>query len=70
MLGEFIKKQRTMMGLTQTECANKLKITNVHLCSIERGKMKAGPKVIRAVSKFFKINIVEVVKMNEDNEQV
>lgn len=66
-LGLHLKEYRKTFGMTQRELARKLKLTTVTLCNLENDKIKAGPKVMRAVAKYFKLDIVEVVKMNDRN---
>lgn len=68
-LSEFIKNERKLQGLTQKELAKKLKISRVMLLNVENGNIKAGTKVLRAVAKYFKIDIIDVVVMNNETDK-
>lgn len=66
-LGRYLRQIRNDVGETQKDFAKKLKITPASLNYLENGKRKAGPKVLKKISKELKIDIREVVMMNDEN---
>ena len=64
-LAEYIRTERTKRGLTQRQLAREVRLSHVYISSIECGRKKAGAKVMRGIARYFKIDIREVVKMNE-----
>ena len=63
-LTNFIINYRTRNAMSQRELAKKIGITPAMLSIIESGKRHAGPHVLKKMSKYFKIDIVDLVDMN------
>ena len=56
MIGERIREIRTVLGLTQTEFANKVGITPSGLSQIESGKRKPSYDTIQKIIETFNLN--------------
>ena len=69
-LSEFVIDYRKKNAMTQTDLAHLLGVTEVTISNIENGKIKAGYRTIRAIAMNCKIDLLEVVKLNENNKQV
>lgn len=69
-LSEFVIDYRKKNAMTQTDLARLLGVTEVTISNIENGKIKAGYRTIRAIAMNCKIDLLEVVKLNENNKQV
>lgn len=69
-LSEFVFDYRKKNALTQSQLANLLGITPITISNIERNKIKAGYRTIRAIAMHCDIDLLEVVKLNENNKQV
>ena len=63
-LSNYIINHRTRYAMTQRELAKKIGMTPVMLSLIETGKRHAGPHTLKKMSKYFKIDIVDLVEMN------
>lgn len=63
-LTNYVISYRMRNGMSQRELARKIGITNTMLSLIENGKRHAGPYVLKKMSKYFKIDIVDLVEMN------
>ena len=55
--GEFIKKNRTERGLTQTQFAAQIGVEAAALSKIENGKKVLGEKSLPTLAKIFKIDL-------------
>ena len=69
-LAEFILNYRHKYAMTQTDLSKLLGITEVTLSNIERRKIKAGHRTIKSIADKMEIDIIEVVKLNENNKQI
>lgn len=54
LFGKRLRKLRQEQGISIKELAPKLDITYMHLSNIELGYKKPSPKLVKAVSDFFK----------------
>ncbi len=68
MLNEVLKSIRLFYRLTQTELANKLKVTKSQISEIEAGKKNVSQKIIEKYSKAFDIPISSIYLLNEQLE--
>jgi transcriptional regulator with XRE-family HTH domain len=69
-LGQFLRTYRNDYALTQTDLGLLLGITKVTISNIENNKIRAGSKVIKSISNNLEIELLEVVKLNENNKQI
>ena len=67
-LSEYVKETRKNLALTQVEFAKKIKITSVRLSQIENGS-SPGPKVLRALAKYFKTDTATLRAMALENDK-
>ena len=67
-LGEYVRNTRKDLALTQVEFASKVKITPVRLSQIENGS-SPGPKVLRALAKYFKTDTATLRAMVLENDK-
>lgn len=63
-LTNFIINYRTRNAMTQRELAKKIGITPVMLSIIENGRRHAGPSTLKKMSKYFNIDVIDLVEMN------
>jgi transcriptional regulator with XRE-family HTH domain len=64
-LADFVRQTRLDNAMTQQELANKLKLHLVTISNLENGR-KAGPKVLKAISKFMNMETRILRKMMEE----
>lgn len=69
-LSEFILDYRKRNALTQSDLAQLLGVTEVTISNIERNKIRAGHRTIKAIAIHCDIGLLEVVKLNDNNKQV
>ena len=69
-LGQFLRTYRNDHALTQTDLGLLLGITKVTISNIENKKIRAGSKVIKSISNNLEIELLEVVRLNENNKQI
>lgn len=67
-LSDFVLSYRHKYALTQSDLAKLLGVTEVTISNIENNKIKAGHRVIKSIAENMEIDIVEVVKLNENNK--
>ena len=67
-LSDFVRNHRKDMALTQVEFAKILKISSGTVCNLELGK-SAGPKVLKALAKYFKMETRILRKMMEEKNE-
>ena len=63
-LADFVRQTRLDNAMTQKELANKLKLHLVTISNLENGR-KAGPKVLKAISRFTNMETRILRKMME-----
>jgi transcriptional regulator with XRE-family HTH domain len=63
-LADLVRQTRLDNAMTQQELANKLKLHLVTVSNLENGR-KAGPKVLKAISKFMNMETRILRKMME-----
>lgn len=68
MIGEKIRKIRTLKGLSQDYMAEKLKISQPAYSDIENNKTKVGIDAINTIATVFEMEVNEV--LNFDEKQV
>jgi transcriptional regulator with XRE-family HTH domain len=64
-LADLVRQTRLDNAMTQQELANKLKLHLVTISNLENGR-KAGPKVLKAISKFMNMETRILRKMMEE----
>lgn len=64
-LADFVRQTRLDNAMTQKELANKLKLHLVTISNLENGR-KAGPKVLKAISRFTNMETRILRKMMEE----
>lgn len=62
-IGEFIVAEREAKAMTQEGFAKHLGISRVSLALIEKGRRKAGKKIIRALAKKTSATLDELVEL-------
>lgn len=63
--GNFIYERRCMTGLTQTEMAERLGVTNKAVSKWETGKSKPTTNTLRKIAALFGLSIDELLKIRE-----
>ena len=63
-IGSRLKTLREKIGLSQTELAKKLNVSNGTICGIEKGQVYPPFKVIIGLCLFFKINMFYIFNGN------
>ena len=69
-LSEFILEYRHSHAMTQKDLAQLLGVTKVTISNIENGKIRAGHRVIKSIVDKLELDILEVVRLNENNKQI
>ena len=70
MSNDYLKKYRRDHILTQHEFAEKTGLTKTTVSNIENHKIRAGHKVLKAIMNECEIDLLEVVRLNENNKQI
>lgn len=68
--GNKILKLRTNLGLSQTELANKIGVTNKAVSKWENGKSKPTTNTIRKLAALFMIDVNELLTKREKNNNI
>lgn len=63
-LTNYVINYRIKNAMTQRELARRIGITPAMLSLIESGRRQAGASVLKKMSKYFKIDIIDLVEMN------
>jgi len=69
-LSDLLKDFRKKYALTQRDLSKILGCSIVTISSIERNKIKAGTRVVKAIALATSSDVLEVVKLNENNKQI
>lgn len=67
-LSELLKDFRKKYALTQLDLAKILGCSSVTVSNIERNQIKAGHRVLKAIALATSQDILEVVRLNENNK--
>lgn len=70
MLGDYIREYRKSHALSQNDLGIILGVTKVTISNIENYKIKVGTRTLKSISLKLNIDILEAVKLNENNKQV
>jgi len=68
--GNKLLEMRTQRGLSQTELARMLGVTNKAVSKWETGKSKPTTNVIRKLAALFKIDINELLSMRDEERKM
>lgn len=68
--GNFIYEKRCKIGLTQTQMAEHLGVTNKAVSKWENGKSKPSINIIRKMAVLFGLSIDELLKIREEEKQM
>ncbi len=68
--GNFIYKRRCEAGLTQTELAEKLNVSNKAVSKWETGKSKPSTNTLRKMAALFGVSVEELLKIREGEKQM
>ena len=69
-LSEFILEYRHLHAMTQKDLAQLLGVTKVTISNIENGKIRVGHRVTKSIVDKLDLDILEVVRLNENNKQI
>lgn len=69
-LSDLLKDFRKRYALTQIDLSKILGCSRVTITNIERNKIKAGHRVLKAIALATSYDILEVVELNENNKQI
>lgn len=69
-LSDLLKSYRKMYALTQRDLAVILGTSTVTVSNIENNKITAGHRVVKAIALATNYDILEVVKLNENNKSL
>lgn len=67
-LSELLKDFRKKYALTQLDLSKILGCSSVTVSNIERNKIKAGHRILKAIALATSYDILEVVRINENNK--
>lgn len=56
-IGRAARYLRESLGLSQRKAAERLEITPVHLCNIEKGRSLPSPELLEAVRKLWQVDL-------------
>lgn len=68
-LSELLLDYRKSHAMTQKELANFIDVSEVTISNAENNKIAVGSKTIKSIADKFEIDILEVVRLNENNKQ-
>lgn len=68
--GNFLYKRRCGAGLTQTELAEKLGVTNKAVSKWETGRAKPSTNTLRKIAALFGISVEELLKIREGEKKM
>ena len=66
-LSTRVRVERARLDLSQEQFARKLNLTNITISKIENGQ-KVGPKSIKTLAKYFKVDTLIIRKEMLENE--
>lgn len=69
-LSDFIKQYRRDNAMTQNDLSFMLGITTVTISNLENNKIKAGHRVLKKIAIQCNLDLLEAVRLNENNKQI
>jgi len=66
MIGEKIRKIRTLKGYSQDYMSEKLKISQPAYSDIENNKTKVGVTILEQIASIFEINATDILNFDEN----